>query len=233
VRRDGAVEADLRRVEVPGRLVDEVADGDLLAHRLLDQTSDPVGRLHPDVDQPVERLHLSPRGIHADEGPVHIDSRRTRLGRGVEQDLADPRSGHAVDHRVVHLGHDSDPTALETFDEPQFPQRFGAIQLVGHQPADEVVELRAPAGRGHPDPTDVEVDVDVLVLDEVGPVESERRPLDPPPQLGKLGESADDQLANPIEAEVRCVRRVQHRHRADVHMPFQILCEPEGGVDAG
>ena len=203
MRRNRAVEADFRRVEVARRFVVDVADGDLLAHRLLDQPRDPVGRLDPHIDQSVDRLHLAARGFHTDQGAFHVNGRVPRLRGDVEQDLAEAGAGDAVDDGVVHLRDDGDPAVLQPLDEPQLPQRFRTVQLVRHQASDQLVELGSAAGGRHPDAPDVEVDVDLVVLDEVGPVESQRCALDPPPQLRKLGQSAHDQIANEVETECR------------------------------
>ena len=121
LRRNRAVEANFRGIEVAGRLVVDVANGDLLAHRLLHQSCDAVGRLDPDVDQAVESLQFPPRGLHPHERSVHVDCGRSWLGRDVEENLTDSGTGNAVDDRVVHLRDDRDSAVLETFDEPQLP----------------------------------------------------------------------------------------------------------------
>ena len=75
----------------------------------------------------------------------------------------------------MHLGQGRDPPVLDTLDEPQLPQRPAAVEWVGHQTADQLVELATSSGCGHRDLADVIVDVEFGVLDQPWPVHTKRR----------------------------------------------------------
>src|SRR5262249_26247657 len=79
---------------------------------------------------------LDSRNLAPDQRPDRLLLRRTGFRRDVQQDLAQPGAGDAVDDRVMHLGQRRDPAALDALDHPQLPQRPRAVQLVGHQPPD-------------------------------------------------------------------------------------------------
>ena len=232
MRGDAAVEARGRRLEVARRAVLEAAHRELLADGLLEDAGDAVRRLHADVEDAAEGTALEAGQLEADQRADCLLGRLAWLGGDVEQDLAEAGAGDAVDDRVVHLGQRRDAAALDALDEPELPERSGAVELVGHQPADQLVELLAATRRGHTDPAQVEVDVELVVLDEPGPVQAERTADDPPPQLRHLRQPLDDQLAHPVEAEVRGLGGVADSNGSDVHVPARRLGVPERRVDA-
>ena len=75
----------------------------------------------------------------------------------------------------MHLGQSRDPPMLDTLDEPQLPQRPVTLERVGHQTADQLLELATPSRRGHRNPPEVEVEVEVGVRDEPRPIQTKRR----------------------------------------------------------
>ena len=160
------------------------------------------------------RAPFEARQLESDQRSDRLLLRRAGFRRDVQQDFTQPGARDPVDDGVVHLGQRRDPAALDALDDPQFPQRPGAVQLVGHQPAHQLLELAAAARSGNADAADVEVDVEVLVLDEPRPVQSEGRAGDPPPQLRQLRQPLDDQFAESLEA---VVGRVARDRRSPTH----------------
>ena len=61
----------------------------------------------------------------------------------VEQHGRDVDTGDAVDERVMRLLDERDVAALETFDEPELPQRTAAVEHLRLHPLEEREELTA------------------------------------------------------------------------------------------
>lgn len=92
---------------------------------------------------PLEPGHASPRRQIAD-----LDGRWSGFGRDVKHDVTQPSARHAVDQGMMHLGQVRDTAVLDTLNEPQLPQRSAAVPRVGHQAADQLLELAATSGWG-------------------------------------------------------------------------------------
>jgi hypothetical protein len=102
----------------------------------------------------------------ATEAPVPVVRRcALRLGRDVEDDLSDVDRSGTVDHRVVGLGEDREASAVEPLDEVHLPERAVAVEGAGHDPADEVAQLRIAPGARERGATYVVTDVELLVVD--------------------------------------------------------------------
>jgi hypothetical protein len=63
------------------------------------------------------------------------------------------------------LGHHSPLAVLETVDDPDLPQRLGPVELLRHDPSDQLPQLGVPARRRQGGVPDVVVDVEVGVVD--------------------------------------------------------------------
>ena len=126
----------------------------------------------------------------------------------------------AVDQRVVRLGQHGPAPVLEALDHPDLPERLGAVELLGHHPADQLAELALAARGGQRGVAQVVLDVEVRVVDP-----------DRTPQLE--GDEADllavarDQVELGVHhgddvAEGRR-RTLEDGHRGDVHVGHVVL----------
>ena len=86
---------------------------------------------------------------------------RATLGAEVEEHRAEVDAGDAVDHRVMALGQQREAAVGEPLDEPQLPQRLGAVELLGEHARGEVRELLVAAGRGQRGVAHVVLEVEV------------------------------------------------------------------------
>ena len=171
----------------------------------------------------------------SERGGARLRRRRPRLGRGVaatggsvEQLHHQVGAGDAVDHAVVNLGDQRPPTTGEPLDHPHLPQRAVPIELHGHQPAHQVVQLLLPAGRRQRRVADVVGEVEVRVVDPHRPPELARHEphlLAIPRQQRQLaGDQLDDLL-------VRRRRPLEDRARRDVHVGHAVLDVEEQPVE--
>ena len=83
----------------------------------------------------------------------------------IEEDGGDVDAGDAVDERVVALADDREALALEPLDQPQLPERLGAVELLGEDPRRQVAQLLLGARRRQRGLADVVVEVEVRVVD--------------------------------------------------------------------
>ena len=103
--------------------------------------------------------------------------RRGRVGAGVEEDRRDVDARDAVDQGVVGLRDHrsgSRPCRREALDDVHLPERLGAVELLGEEPAAEGRELLVGAGRGQGAVAHVVADVEVRVVDPHRPSLAER-----------------------------------------------------------
>ena len=94
----------------------------------------------------------------------HLPRRR----RDVEDDLADVDRADAVDHRVVGLGDHRDPAVGQTLHQVHLPERAVAVEPAGHQPADQLAQLRVGARARQRGAAYVEGDVEVASSTQTG-----------------------------------------------------------------
>ena len=145
---------------------------------------------------------------------------------GGHVDGADP-----VDHRVVGLVDQGDPAAGQPLDDVDLPQRPGAIQRAGDQPADQFVQLDVGArlrDRGTPD---VVGDVEVLVVDPDRPGQPTRHEPHLLPVPGHQVQPRLDQVDDLRVLELRAVRvGLEDDDAADVHRCAGVLGVQERGV---
>ena len=118
------------------------------------------GPLAPGVAEQLQIGRLRPRR------PLrrpHRLARRLRLE--VEEDGGDVDARDAVDEGVVALADDREAVAVEALDQPQLPERLGAVELLGEDPRRQVAELLLGARRGQRGLAHVVVEVEVGVVD--------------------------------------------------------------------
>ncbi len=125
----------------------------------------------------------------------------------IEQHGEDLGARHAVDRRVVDLGHQRHVPALEPVDEVDLPERVGAVQRAREDAGDRLGDAVRRAGRRHGALADVEVDVEVGVLDPVRVIEVERDadqlPAERRQQVQPLAHQAADVLDRDLAARRR------------------------------
>ena len=85
--------------------------------------------------------------------------------RGVEDDLSDVEGTGAIDHRVVRLGEQREPSALQPLDQIHLPERTIAIERSRHEATDEIAQLGIGARAWQRGPAYVIADVEFLVVD--------------------------------------------------------------------
>jgi hypothetical protein len=107
--------------------------------------------------------------------------RRRGLARGrpldgqVEKHRREVDARDAVDHGVMGLREHREPARSEALDEPQLPQRLGAVEGLGEDPAGEVEQRPLRAGRRQPGVADVEGEVEARIVDPQRPSGVQRR----------------------------------------------------------
>src|SRR5258706_385747 len=73
--------------------------------------------------------------------PPRVARPPLRLGVGVEDPREQVGAGDPVDHAVVRLRGEGEVAVLETLDHPHLPERARPVELLRHDPADEVPQL--------------------------------------------------------------------------------------------
>ena len=136
------------------------------------------------------------------------------VGGWVEHDRRDVDRCDPVDERMVHPRDQAGAASRQSLDEVDLPERARAVQAVGHQVADQLLELLAAAGRGERHAAHVAVGVEVAVLHpdrvrdpERGLVEAHRVVRY---QVDALAEAADHLVATDMPLE--------DQHPAHVHV---------------
>jgi hypothetical protein len=108
-----------------------------------------------------------------DPGLLGLDRLRSRLD--VEQHRREVDPGDAVDHGVMGLGDQGEALALQALDQPELPQRFAAVELLGEDAADQLAQLRLASGRRERRVAHVVGDVEAGIVDPEGPPGLRRR----------------------------------------------------------
>jgi len=142
--------------------------------------------------------------------PGHHGERWRRI-RGEIHDVGEQRVGRdPVGERVVHLGDHRDPAIGHAFADVDLPERSGAVQLGAREPADELLELAHPTGRGYDLAAHVEGLVEVAVLDP-------DRVVDPQRHLHHAPAERWQQVQPGGELLLEALERVAAGNRRDVH----------------
>jgi hypothetical protein len=153
-----------------------------------------------------------------------------RDGREVEHDLRDVDARDPVDHRVVGLRDQREPAVREALDHPHLPQRPGAVELLGEDPAGEAQELLVGARPRQGRVADVVLEVEHRVVDPQGPAAARGRDLE------LLAVARHEVQAHPQRVEELVERRrraFEAGQRADVHVRVGALLVQERRVDRG
>ena len=152
---------------------------------------------------------------------------RGGLGLVVEDGREQVGPRDAVGHAVVDLQDQGPPTVLETLHHPGLPERPVTVELLRHQPADELLELGVAAGCGEGRVPEVVLESEVGIVDPDRPAQLQRdeaHHLSVPRHRRELGR---DRRRN-----ARVFRRgsLEDRARRDVHVRGAVLDEEEEGV---
>ncbi len=190
------------------------AHGAELLVRARDQVAD--GLAH---EAHVRRLRFGPPGVRG---------RLRRLALRVEQDRQQVGPRYAVDHAVVHLRDERPVTVLQALDHPHLPQRLRAVELLGHEPADEVAELAIAARRRQRGVAEVIAEVEMRVVHPERPAEVQRDEPHPLAVTRHERELPGDQVG---EVAVLRSRALEDPHRPDVHVVDVVLDVEERGVE--
>ena len=148
----------------------------------------------------------------------------------VEEDGGDVDAGDAVDQRVVALADDREAVAVEPLDQPQLPERLGAVELLGEDPRGEVAQLLLGARRRQRGAAHVVVEV------EEGIVDPDRPALLEGDEAQLLAEARDEVQARlDVVAEllVGGRRALEDDRRGDVHVGAGALHVEKRGVESG
>ena len=202
-----------------------------------------LARVQRGVDDAAGRLERQ-RGDAADAARRELEPARRRV-RGpdrrrmvgphrhraeVEQDGREVDAGDAVDERVVGLGDQREPAALEPLDEPHLPQRLGAVERLRVDPRRERAQLRLGPRHRQRGVADVVLEVEARIVDP-------QRPAGLDGREGELLAEARDE----VEPRADVVREVvvggrgavEDHHRADVHVRHRAFLGDERRVDGG
>ncbi len=154
--------------------------------------------------------------------------RRGRLGGSVEQNGGDVHPGDPVDERVVGLCDQREAPARHALHQPDLPERLGAIQTLGEEPAGQLLE-RGLVGRPRQGGmADVVVRVEVRIIGPHRPALSERNMGEPLAIARHQVQAAEDM----VDQLLRGGRlALEDHHRGDVHVRCRVVLEVQkGGV---
>ena len=121
-------------------------------------------------------------------------------GRQVEDRDDELLARRAVDRRVVHLAERGDVAALEPVDQPDLPQRAGAVERDGDEMAGQLAQLLHACRAGHGDVAQVPVEVEVGVLDPDRVVQAERHLDEAAPERRREVEALLVEVAEPARS---------------------------------
>jgi hypothetical protein len=129
---------------------------------------------------------------------------------------------------VVDLGDEGPAVVREPFDDPGLPQRSTTIELLRHEPAHQVLQLRLSAGRRQRRAADVVVEDEGGIVDPRGVREATGDEPQPLAVAGQERELALDQCEDVVE---RRRGTGEDRTRADVEVGDAVLGVDEDGVE--
>jgi hypothetical protein len=131
---------------------------------------------------------------------------------------------------VVALSHDREAVPLESLDQPQLPERLGAVELLGEEAGGQRAQLLLGAGRGQGGLAHVVMEV------EVGVVYPHRAALAKRHEAQLLAEAGDEvQTRADVLAELVVVgrRTLEDDRRGHMHMRARPFHVEERGVESG
>ena len=155
-------------------------------------------------------------------------------GRGTQSEWLGPRGvgtqvhdhgqqvgpRHPVDQGVVRLGQHGPAAVLEALDDPDLPERLGAVELLRHDPPDQLAQLALAPGGGQRGVAQVVLDVEVGVVHPDRPPQLEGDEAD---LLAVAGDEVELGLDHGHDVGVRRRRALEDRHRGDVHVGHVVL----------
>ena len=175
-----------------------------------------VGRLHDVLQRVQHELEAGRLGLRR---PLRR-LRAHRVGAQVHDHRQQVRAGDPVDQGVVRLGQHRPAAVLEALDHPDLPERLGAVELLRHDPADELAQLALATGGGQRRVAQVVLNVEMRVVDPDRAPQLERDEAD-------LLAVARDQVQLGVHHgdDVAEGRRgtLEDGHRGDVHVGHVVL----------
>ena len=133
----------------------------------------------------------------------------------------------------MDLRQHSHVSPLEALDEPHFPERAAALELVAGEFPDQRGQLAGATGRRHGDAPEVAVEIELGIIDPVGPVETEGNSHQALAQRWQVLELARHQPLPVLEAEAaRCGGGIEDQQREHVEVAGRTLGVDHVGVDA-
>ena len=173
-------------------------------------------------------------------------SRHERPGRRAEAGIVAGLDAHrggrhldaadAVHHAVMHLRDHREAVAREPLDEPRLPQRLSPVELLGHEPANEALQLTLVARARQARMPQMVVGIEGRIV-HPHRVAEERNRLDALAVPWHAVENHRHELADAVEVEGAAGARgwpgLEHAHRPDVHVGAAILDAEEGRVEGG
>ena len=158
---------------------------------------------------------------------------RAAFGGEVEQLRHQRGAGHAVDHRVVHLGDEADPAVGQVLDDVHLPRGLVGLERSAHDLGHHLGELLVTTGCGQRNPEEVVGEVEVGVVHPARVVEAEGHRHEPAPE-GRQGRNAFDQhVTHPFERVAALGRgRVEDAGVGDLHRGLRCVGVDEHRIDA-
>ena len=146
---------------------------------------------------------------------------RAALRREVEQLGHQRHAGHAVDHRVVHLGDQPDPAVGQALDDVHLPWGLLKIERAPHHLGRLGAQLHLAARGRQGDPVQVVVEVEGGIVDPAGVIEPERDRHQAAPEREQRGHPVGQHGPDGLEGVATRSRHrvedadVRHLHRGE------------------
>ena len=169
---------------------------------------------------------ITPGGFGS--GLPWLGHRHRGVGLEIEHHAKQLDAGDAVDHAVVDLEHERPMAALETLDEPRFPQRAVAVERLGHDPPHQAAERSVVTGCGQSRVPQVVVEVEVGIVDPDRSAQLEGNRPHPLAVAGDEVQLGGDHRCDFVERRGRVGK---HADGPDVHMGDPVLQVEELGVE--
>jgi hypothetical protein len=159
-----------------------------------------------------------------------VQRRLPAVGLVVEDDLPDVDGVDAVHERLVDLGDDGEPVALESFDDVDLPERARPVEAPRLDLGDELLELLLGARRRQGEPPHVVAEVEALVVHPDRVRDAAGHEPDALPVARDQGDARLDVAEQPGVVEPGVPRPEDH-DGADVHRRRPLLEVEERDVE--
>src|SRR3954447_9857620 len=150
-----------------------------------------------------------------------------RLALAIEQDAEQVGRRYAVDHAMVDLRDHRPPAVAEPLRNPKLPQRPRAVELLGHDPPDQVAELLVASGRRQTRAAHVVVENEMRIIDPQRAPQIQRHEAH---LLAIAGDERQLRVDRRPRLLVRRRRALEHSNRPDVHVGHLVLDVKERSV---